>query len=83
VPQSQASALRDVVRATYRRAGLDKSETEIEALLPTVRPLIDFDPREADIVGLPGKLTLRDASPPAAPGPVSLIRTLSKEPLAA
>ncbi|CAO4196225.1 amidase family protein [Methylorubrum extorquens] len=86
MPQSQASALRDVVRATYRRAGLDKSETELEALLPTVRPLIDFDPREAreaDIVGLLGKLTLRDASLPAAPGPVSLVRTLSKEPLAA
>ncbi|MCG5246038.1 amidase family protein [Methylorubrum extorquens] len=86
MPQSQASALRDVVRATYRRAGLDKSETELETLLPTVRPLIDFDPREAreaDIVGLLGKLSLRDASLPAAPGPVSLIRTLSKEPLAA
>nr|WP_301301838.1 amidase family protein [Methylorubrum extorquens] len=78
--------MRDVVRATYRRAGLDKSETELEALLPTVRPLIDFDPRqarEADIVGLLGKLSLQDASLPAAPGPVSLIRTLSKEPLAA
>lgn len=86
MPQSQASALRDVVRATYRRAGLDKSETELETLLPTVRPLIDFDPREAreaDIVGLLGKLTLRDASLPAAPGPASLVRTLSKEPLAA
>ncbi|MGW9819972.1 autotransporter-associated beta strand protein [Methylorubrum extorquens] len=86
MPQSQASALRHVVRATYRRAGLDKSETELEALLPTVRPLIDFDPRqarEADIVGLLGKLSLQDASLPAAPGPASLTRTLSKEPLAA
>ncbi|WP_345822490.1 amidase family protein [Methylobacterium fujisawaense] len=76
--------LRDVVRAAYIRAGQPKTDTEIDALSVTARPLVTFDPRaatEADIVGLVGRLGLADASLPQPPEPVSLTRTLSTDPL--
>ncbi|MRI55256.1 autotransporter domain-containing protein [Methylobacterium sp. DB1607] len=77
-------ALRDVVRAAYVRAGQPKTEAELGALAASARPLVSFDPRsarEADIVDLVARLGLRDASLPPPAAPVSLTRTLSKDPL--
>ncbi|MCJ2015976.1 amidase family protein, partial [Methylobacterium sp. E-065] len=82
-PQDQR-ALRDVVRAAYIRAGQTKTDAEIANLAVSARSLVTFDPRaatEADIVGLVGRLGLTDASLPKPPDPVSLTRTLSKDPL--